>query len=797
MNGTRWTTGAAPAAAEMSSTLGALFLMGPTLILLWLALPHPEVTSYGALVAVCGIFLAVGAWLLAGRRRGRPVGALHLCLAVATVLVSAATVAAGTQRTGFLLFYVFFTPYSWAFFSGRAAAAHTAFAAVCGLGALVVQTHAFTDYTPARMVGAWVVLVGSLLSVGWLVRSLTASVRRMAAVHQRRAAIDQALAGFGERALEHSDLQAHLEDAVRTVAGVFDSPMAAVTRRRPDGRQTLAASVGMRPAVRARTEWHARQDGIAEYVARVATAVVVDDFTQESRFTLPDSLRLEGPGSAVAVPIQRDREVAGVVYACSHQRGAFDRDYVTALTAFATMLSQIVHRSAIDEEMVRRALVDPLTGLANRTLFNDRLQQAVRGGRAAPGEVAVIFMDIDRFKNVNDTFGHAVGDQLLRVVAPRLQEILPRGDTLARFGGDEFVVLVEGVTSEEEVIARARRLGEALTFPMTLPSGLSTPVSISMGISLSHGRSHCAGALLAEADAAMYRAKTAGGGQVRLFDQHLEALSRRRHEMDWELRVALETGAVTVAYQPIIDLATGAVRAVEALARWHHPRRGAVSPGEFISVAEETGLIGEIDELVLRTAVADVAYWQAALDEDLRVSVNVSAQQLSRPDFLEQTLAIYGASGLRPGTLCLEVTETALLRDTETAAATLQALHDAGVVIALDDFGTGFSSLTHLSALPIDVVKIDMAFVQSLLNKPADAVIVESVLLLAQRLGIGVIAEGVETAAIRDRLHQLRCRFGQGYYWSAGLPADAMLSYLRGEPGESGGPPIDFEAETA
>ena len=765
----------------MTSTLGALFLAGPILSLLWLALPHPQVTSAIALVAVCGVWAGIGAWLLAGYRTGRPLWALHTCLAVAEVLVSAAVVAAGTERTGFLLFYLFFTPYSWAFFSSRAAAAHTAFSAVCALGALVLLAHGFANHSPARVLGAWLVLVGSLLSIGWLVRSLTSSVRRMAALQSRHASVSRALASFGQRALESSDLQAHLEDAVHTIADVFPAPMVGVIIRQSGRGNVVAASVGLRQRFDPRAPVTPCQDGLAAFVESVAEPVLIADLRTETRFVVHPILADEDIRSGVVAPILRDKEVAGFVMVGAREIGAFDAHDVAALEAFAATLSQVVHRAAADQEMVQRALVDPLTGLANRTLFNDRLRHAVRPQRNLDTEVAVIFMDVDRFKNVNDTFGHAVGDELLQVVAPRLSAVLPPGDTLARFGGDEFVVLIEGVRNDDEVMATARRLAEALTFPMTLPSGLSTPVSMSMGISTSHGRSGCASAMLAEADAAMYRAKNAGGGQIRLFDQQLEALSRRRHEMDWELRVALETGAISVAYQPIVELDTGAVRAVEALARWHHSRRGSISATDFISVAEETGLIGEIDRLVLRTALEDVAGWQRELDEDLKVSVNVSAQQLARPGFLEQTLAAYGASRIRPGTLCLEVTETGLLRDTETAAITLQALHDAGIVISLDDFGTGFSSLTHLSMLPIDMVKIDMSFVQSLLTKPADAVIVESVLLLAQRLGIGVIAEGVETPSTRDRLRQLRCPFGQGYLWSPALPADAMLDYLLAE----------------
>jgi diguanylate cyclase (GGDEF)-like protein len=695
------------------------------------------------------------------------------------VLVSIAVVSAGSNR-GLAVFYLFVSPYAWAFFSVRAASLHTTFTAAASLTTLFLQrpflpTHDFRD-----VIGRWLFIMVCLLSVGLLIRLRTSSLNRAVAGQERQVDVGRALAGFMERAIERRSLAGHYQDAVETVVGVLGASMAAVLVRGNDGTLRLATSIGAAVPAAPGTVIDDTGQMIAYAVAH-GGILVSDDLQHDARFTAHQLVLEDGQRSAVMAPIQRDGTVVGVLQAFSREPGAFDTTDALTLTSFAATLSQVANRAATDEEMARRALYDSLTGLPNRALFAENLSRAV--ARRTPGgyegELAVIFADIDRFKDVNDTYGHLVGDNLLTTLAPRLAALMRDGDTVARFGGDEFVFLLEGITDGADAMEAALQLSAAAQkVPIVLPDGLITHITLSLGVSLSRERIDCVDAMMAEADEAMYLAKAAGGGQVRLFEDSDLAAKRNRLLMESQLRRALKHGEVSVAYQPIVDVHTMAPVGFEALARWTHEDRGEVSPEEFIPVAEHAGLIGDLDDLVLRTACADVAKWQRATGQPLTVSVNVSSRHLAQTTFADRLLAVHANSALLPGTLCLEITETALILDTAGASAKLSALHDAGVLISLDDFGTGYSSLAHLRDFPISAVKIDRSFVSNVLTNDDDAAIVEGVTVMARRMGLSAVAEGVDDPAIHERLKELGCPLAQGHLFAKALSRAAVDDYL-------------------
>jgi diguanylate cyclase (GGDEF)-like protein len=410
-------------------------------------------------------------------------------------------------------------------------------------------------------------------------------------------------------------------------------------------------------------------------------------------------------------------------------------------------------------------LRDPLTGLPSRALFVSRLSQALeRMGRQPGTSVAVLFLDLDSFKVINDSLGHPSGDTLLVDVADRLRHALRRHETVARFGGDEFAILCEDIADERGAIAAAERVLEALESAFELAHG-DAFTSASIGIALSGDPAQSCDDLIRDADAAMYRAKAQGGGRYAMFDEltHERAVHRLEHEQ--ALRRAIEREELRVFFQPEVSLSTSDVVGVEALVRWEHPDRGLLGPGEFVPLAEETGLIVPIGAWVLREACRRMQRWQAVRgpDEPLTLSVNVSARQLAYGALPGTVAAILAETGVDARDLCLEVTESVLIEDLESSRATLCALEALGVRVAIDDFGTGYSSLQHLRRFPVDSVKIDRSFVAGLPHSPEDEAIVSAVTELAHALGLSVTAEGVETVEQLASLRACGCDTAQGF----------------------------------
>ncbi len=439
----------------------------------------------------------------------------------------------------------------------------------------------------------------------------------------------------------------------------------------------------------------------------------------------------------------------------------------------------ITERKTLEEQLRHQAFHDVLTGLENRFLFLDRLGHALaragRGGRPT----AVIFLDLDDFKAVNDRLGHAAGDRLLVAVGGRLKAVTRAGDTVARLGGDEFAIIIEETDSAEADQAAARIL-DTLT-PAFLLGDRQIVVRASVGIAVQSSDGADADELLRRADIAMYAAKSAGGNRHVTYEPQLYDATVARMELKADLQGALERGELRVAYQPIVDLASAAITGAEALMRWNHPKHGAVAPTDFIPLAEENGLILELGRWILESACRQARAWQEATGrETLSISVNLSGRQIVDPDLAADVGRILAESGLAPPTLTLEMTESVLVQDVEATVGTLQALKALGVRLAIDDFGTGYSSLSYLRQFPIDILKIDRSFISSLDGSTDSMALVRSILNLSSTLRLETVAEGIEESEQRDVLRELGAQQGQGYLFARPMAPDDLGELLAG-----------------
>ncbi|QWF81267.1 EAL domain-containing protein [Amycolatopsis sp. CA-230715] len=436
--------------------------------------------------------------------------------------------------------------------------------------------------------------------------------------------------------------------------------------------------------------------------------------------------------------------------------------------------TDITERRAIAERLAHEATHDPLTGLANRTLVLRRLTAAL----GQSDVTSVLFIDLDKFKVINDSLGHSVGDRVLQAAGERLHQCVSPRDLVGRLGGDEFVVVTSTVTDREEVTQLTERLRAALTRPVAV-DGRQLHVDASVGIVLAaRGDERTAEDLLRDADVAMYQAKTLGRGRYEFFDVELRERMQRRLRLEQDLRAGVHNGQLWPAYQPVVDIATKRIVAVEALLRWDHPAHGPVSPTEFIPLAEESDLINTIGAHVLTTTVHEVAGWRDRRGVELDLEVNLSVRQLEDPGLVPAVSEVLRMTGLSPESLCLEVTESALMRDPSAASGVLQELRDLGARLAIDDFGTGYSSLAQLRKLPLDTLKIDQTFVAELGTSREAAAIVASIIAMAHAVGLTVIAEGVETSGQLQILAELGCDQAQGYYFGKPGSAAALLRLI-------------------
>jgi len=434
-------------------------------------------------------------------------------------------------------------------------------------------------------------------------------------------------------------------------------------------------------------------------------------------------------------------------------------------------------RKKFEEQLTHQAFHDALTGLPNRALFHDRLSHALTRRSDDASTVAILFLDLDDFKTINDSLGHDAGDEILIEVADRLQSCLRSSDTPARLGGDEFAVLLEGISDVSEAVEAGQRIISSLARPLRLRGReVSTTASIGISVGLPHFSD--AQELVRDADTAMYAAKARARGSIEVFQELMHEIAHDRLALKTDLEGALSRGEFVVHYQPTVDLASGEFTGFEALVRWQHPERGLVPPLEFIPLCEETGLIVPLGAFVLGSACRQARIWQEAFPrEQVRsISVNVSVKQLESPDFLDEVRAALKSSGLRPDSLVLEITEGVLLRETDEIAARLRELKQLGVQLAIDDFGTGYSSLSYLQTLPLDVLKIDKRFVDNVAAGSNNAALASAIIAIGQALGMQTVAEGIEREDQAVTLRRLHCEIGQGYMFARPLdPAGIEL----------------------
>jgi diguanylate cyclase (GGDEF)-like protein/PAS domain S-box-containing protein len=469
-----------------------------------------------------------------------------------------------------------------------------------------------------------------------------------------------------------------------------------------------------------------------------------------------------------------------------------------------------------EEQLAHQAFHDPVTGLPNRALFIDRLERTLARVRRSTRSAGVLFLDLDRFKVVNDSLGHAVGDQLLIEVANRLRGCLRPGDTAARFGGDEFTILLEDIAALHDTIHVAERILQAFSDPFRLGTQ-EVHVSTSIGIVVAGRDADSADDLLRKADVAMYRAKHKGRAQYAVFDTQMSAQALERLQLEIDLRRAIKLRQLQLNFQPIVDLQRGRIIGTEALARWNHPSRGFVPPSEFVTLAEEIGMIRSIGEWVLREACTWARAWQEqfgaasgeektlestplgrarigtevlntstappkAAYDDLTVSVNLSARQFQQPNLADSTARVLRETGLPASCLIIEITESAVMDDVHAAVAQLEALKKLGIGLSVDDFGTGYSSLSYLERFPLDALKVDRAFVARVGERGERLAIVQAICNLAHALGLRVTAEGLEAGWQVAQLRRIGCRAGQGYYFSRPLSGDDMTALLERHP---------------
>lgn len=464
---------------------------------------------------------------------------------------------------------------------------------------------------------------------------------------------------------------------------------------------------------------------------------------------------------------------------------------------FIVQIQDITERLNAEQRLRHQAFHDPLTGLPNRGLFVDRLGHALARARRESTVVAVLFMDLDNFKIVNDSLGHRAGDELLIEMASRLELCVRPGDTVSRIGGDEFTVLLENISGVADAIRVAQRIAEQ---SMTLYAigDRQIAVTASIGVAVSSDERRSADDLIRDADTAMYEAKRRGKSRYEVFDSGMNDSARDRLELEIALRRAIERGEFVVHYQPIVELPSGRISQVEALVRWNSPDRGLVQPDEFIPIAEESGIVVSLGEWVLKTATRQLRRWQDLYPEDppLAMSVNLSPRQFLQPELVEFVREVLEDSGVAPGTLKLEINERVMMEDARQTASTLEQLQELGVRLTLDDFGTGYSSLSYLNRFPAHILKIDRSFVAGIGRNAGTTSLVDATVAIAKTLGMGVIAEGIETTGQLAYLIDLECERGQGFYFAEPLRVEQLDEILLDQQTSRALLPIALSAHT-
>ncbi len=608
--------------------------------------------------------------------------------------------------------------------------------------------------------------------------------------------LSDVLSEFARTLLTDFPIQGILDHLVRRIVEILPVTAAGVTLITPTTKPRFIAASDP-SAMRFERLQTDLGEGPCVAAYQTGEAISSPDLAQDARFPQFAAKALtEGLVAVFTFPLRSGDRRLGALDLYRTTAGPLDEQEMSAAQTLADVTAAyLLNVQARDdlrsasERAVAAAQHDALTGLANRGLLMERLQHAVQRSRRSRKLVGLLFVDLDRFKQVNDSFGHAVGDQLLVALSDRIAGILRPGDTLARLSGDEFVVLCEELDDSGQLHRVARRVRYALAEPIDL-TAIEIQVTASVGLAMVEPRPAVPRQLslryqgapddaqiceqaLSEADAAMYQVKKDGGDSHGVLDGRQLRRANDRLDLSRDLRGALARGELKPHYQPILSTADERVTGAEALLRWSHPTRGTIAPDTFIPLAEQSGLIVSIGRAVLEQSCHDRAKWLTIADSTgpMRVAVNVSAHQLMSADFTRSVKEVLAATATDPTSLTLEVTESALIQDRDRALVVLTSLKDLGLELALDDFGTGSSSLTHLRDFPVDIVKVDKSFVPHLTAESTSHHIVESVVILAHRLGMRVVAEGVETASQYESVRRLGCDYYQGYYFSPPVPA--------------------------
>lgn len=624
--------------------------------------------------------------------------------------------------------------------------------------------------------------LGDQRLLNWVIRDVTEDRRTREALQQKTELI-QLLHTVAEAAADAESIAGPVEVCLNAVCAHIGWP--------------LGHAYGCGDEVAVGSIWHLADENRTDEFSALATPAPVDERigvidhsldAGEAIWFFDTAKGMSGPlvkvaracgiRSGFAIPVVADGEVVVVLEFFTTEVVEPEQSTLQALSQIGGQLGRAIERISADETIHRMALRDSLTGLANREQFHRQLQAALAAALRLEKKVALLMLDVDNFKDVNDTLGHPVGDQLLREVSRRLLQCCRETDTVARLGGDEFAVIATHLQSADGAAILARRMVDALQEPVIL-EGREVHISGSIGITLYPTDGLDPADLQKNADLALYRAKDNGKNSFQFYDEEMHDTVQRRKSMERDLRVAIAAGAFELHYQPQIDLKTQTVIGAEALIRWPHPEQGTIPPLDFIPLAEATGLIVPLGEWVLRTACQQMADWRDAGLHLPRLSVNLSGVQLNKSPIVDMVKRVIEETGIAGEDLELELTESTVMENVEAVIPILEHIHELGVTVAIDDFGTGYSSLSYLKRLPVDKLKIDRSFVSDVTTSEDDAAIAQAITSLAKTLRLDVIAEGVETKEQMLFLRRIGCDAAQGYYISRPLPPQAFADWFR------------------